>query len=269
MGKFRIITLNVRGLKNARKRKMVYEFLLHYNFDVCLLQEVHLKDEGDIDLFTEEWRGGESAWSIGGVHGTGVGVLCGNKSIRIKESYTLIQGRVMVVDVEKSGMQNRIINVYAHVDPKLRRELLLKMDTCFMTKKNILVGGDFNCTLEKEKSSLPFKTFIKKYGLIDAMATLQGKQVGHTWKNTRGVESRLDYILVDKKCKIKQGKLIPALFTDHQMVEVEVEIKGTDYGKGYWKLNNEVLMEKEYKKKFAELFPLWAETEKLYMNKLD
>lgn len=66
MGKFRIITLNVRGLKNARKRKMVYEFLLHYNFDVCLLQEVHLKDEGDIDLFTEEWRGGESAWSIGG-----------------------------------------------------------------------------------------------------------------------------------------------------------------------------------------------------------
>lgn len=174
MGKFRIITLNVRGLKNARKRKMVYEFLLHYNFDVCLLKEVHLKDEGDIDLFTEEWRGGESAWSIGGVHGTGVGVLCGNKSIRIKESYTLIQGRVMVVDVEKSGMQNRIINVYAHVDPKLRRELLLKMDTCFMTRKNILVGGDFNCTLEKEKSSLPFKTFIKKYGLIDAMGETSG-----------------------------------------------------------------------------------------------
>lgn len=141
---------------------------------------------------------------------------------------------------------------------KVEKRTTLKNGYLFYDKKkkNILVGGDFNCTLEKEKSSLPFKTFIKKYGLIDAMATLQGKQVGHTWKNTRGVESRLDYILVDKKCKIKQGKLIPALFTDHQMVEVEVEIKGTDYGKGYWKLNNEVLMEKEYKKKICRALPL-------------
>lgn len=161
-GKIRIITLNVRGLKNARKRQMVYEFLLFYNFDVCLLQEVHLKDEGDVAVFTEEWRGGESAWSIGGVHGTGVGVLCGNQSVQIKESYTIIQGRVMVVDVEKNGTQSRIINVYAQVDPKLRRELFLKMDTCFMTRKNIIVGGDFNCSLEREKFSLPFKTFIKK-----------------------------------------------------------------------------------------------------------
>lgn len=48
---------------------MVYEFLLFYNFDVCLLQEVHLKDEGDVAVFTEEWRGGESAWSIGGYMG--------------------------------------------------------------------------------------------------------------------------------------------------------------------------------------------------------
>lgn len=268
-GKIRIITLNVRGLKNARKRQMVYEFLLFYNFDVCLLQEVHLKDEGDVAVFTEEWRGGESAWSIGGVHGTGVGVLCGNQSVQIKESYTIIQGRVMVVDVEKNGTQSRIINVYAQVDPKLRRELFLKMDTCFMTRKNIIVGGDFNCSLEREKFSLPFKTFIKKYGLIDVMAKLQGKQVEYTWKNTRGVKSRLDYILVDKKSKIKRGKIIPALFTDHQAVEVELEIEGTEFGKGYWKLNNEVLTEKDYREKFLELFPLWAEMKNLYMKELD
>lgn len=248
---------------------MVYEFLLFYNFDVCLLQEVHLKDEGDVAVFTEEWRGGESAWSIGGVHGTGVGVLCGNQSVQIKESYTIIQGRVMVVDVEKNGMQSRIINVYAQVDPKLRRELFLKMDTCFMTRKNIIVGGDFNCSLEREKFSLPFKTFIKKYGLIDVMAKLQGKQVEYTWKNTRGVKSRLDYILVDKKSKIKRGKLIPALFTDYQAVEVELEIEGMEFGKGYWKLNNEVLTEKDYREKFLELFPLWAEMKNLYMKELD
>lgn len=66
MGKIRIITLNVRGLKSAQKRKIVYEFLLSYNFDVCLVQEAHLRDERDVALFTEEWRGGEASWNIGG-----------------------------------------------------------------------------------------------------------------------------------------------------------------------------------------------------------
>lgn len=266
MGKIRIITLNVRGLKNARKRKMVYEFLLCYNFDICLVQEAHLKDEGDVVVFTEEWRGGEASWSIGGVHGTGVGVLCGNKGIRIMESYTVIQGRVMVVDVEKNGTQCRIINVYAQVEHGLRRDLFQKLDTCFLTKKDIIVGGDFNCSLEKEKCSLPFKTFIKKYELIDVMGKLQGKQVGYTWKNSRGAKSRLDYILVGKKCKIINGKTIPALFTDHQAVDVELEIEGPDFGKGYWKFNNDVLAEKSYREGFIKIFPLWVEMKSLYSN---
>uniref|UniRef100_A0A669B355 CCHC-type domain-containing protein n=1 Tax=Oreochromis niloticus TaxID=8128 RepID=A0A669B355_ORENI len=49
-------------------------------------------------------KGGEASWSIGGVHGSGVGVLCGDKDIRIIESFTVIQGRVMVVDIDKTGL---------------------------------------------------------------------------------------------------------------------------------------------------------------------
>lgn len=266
MGEIRIITLNVRGLKSAQKRKIVYEFLLSYNFDVCLVQEAHLRDERDVALFTEEWKGGEASWSIGGVHGTGVGVLCGDKDIRIIESFTVIQGRVMVVDIDKNGTQCRIINVYAQVEHGLRKDLFQKMDTCFLTRKDIIVGGDFNCSLEREKFSLPFRTFIKKYGLIDVMGKLLGKQVGYTWKNTRGVKSRLDYILVGKKCKIIEGKTMPALFTDHQAVDVELEIVGPDFGKGYWKFNNDVLAEKAYREGFMKIFPIWAEMKSLYSN---
>lgn len=185
MGKLWIITLNVRGLKRARKRKIVFEFLLSYHFDICLIQEAHLRDERDVVLSTEEWRGGEALWSVGGVHGSGI--LCGTKDIRIIESFTVIQRRVMVVDIDKNGTQYRIINVYAQVEPGLRKDLFLKMDNCLLTRKAIIVGGDFNCSLEKEKFSLPFRTFITKYGLIDVMGKMLGKQVGYTWENTRGV----------------------------------------------------------------------------------
>lgn len=146
------------------------------------------------------------------------------------------------------------------------KDLFQKMDTCFLTRKDIIVGGDFNCSLERETFSLPFRTFIKKYGLIDVMGKLLGKQVGYTWKNTRGVKSRLDYILVGKKCKIIEGKTMPALFTDHQAVDVELEIVGPDFGKGYWKFNNDVLAEKAYREGFMKIFPIWAEMKSLYSN---
>lgn len=79
MGEIRIITLNVRGLKSAQKRKIVYEFLLSYNFDVCLIQEAHLRDERDVALFTEEWNGGEGKLlgASGGYMGLELGCYVG------------------------------------------------------------------------------------------------------------------------------------------------------------------------------------------------
>lgn len=52
------MTLNVRGLRNARKRKIVFEFLLSCYFDICLIQKAHLRDERDVVLFCKEWRAG-------------------------------------------------------------------------------------------------------------------------------------------------------------------------------------------------------------------
>lgn len=45
--------------------------------------------------------GGDACWSVGNVHGSGIGVLCGNKEIRIEDSFTVVQGRVMCVDIKK------------------------------------------------------------------------------------------------------------------------------------------------------------------------
>ena len=41
-----IMTVNVRGLRNALKRRAVFDFLGKNKFDICLLQEAHLKDGG-------------------------------------------------------------------------------------------------------------------------------------------------------------------------------------------------------------------------------
>ena len=66
-----IVTVNVRGMRNFVKRGAVFDYLSTLSFHVCLLQEVHLKDREDVKLFSEEWKGGQSRWGVGGVHSSG------------------------------------------------------------------------------------------------------------------------------------------------------------------------------------------------------
>lgn len=165
------------------RKEDLYEFLTTCDFDICLIQEAHLSDEDDALLFTKEWKGGEAAWSV---YGSGVGVLCGKKSIQITDTFSVIQGRVLVVDFKKAGIHRRVVNIYAHAEPRARRELFSGLDICFMTSNVIYVGGDLNCSLDKNDGSLPLRNLMAKYSLVDAMgknflATVQpirGKIVG-------------------------------------------------------------------------------------------
>lgn len=107
----------MRGLRNASKRAVVFSHLSSVDFSLCLLQEVHLKTVEDVKGFTKEWVKGDSRWSIGGVHSSGVGTLSGNVEVKIVGSFSVIQGRVLVTDVDWKGKSLRVVNIYAHAAP--------------------------------------------------------------------------------------------------------------------------------------------------------
>ena len=62
MGTLKVASVNVRGLRDALKRRAVFEFLSNLRFDIFLLQEVHLRDGGDIKAFSAGWKWGDSRW---------------------------------------------------------------------------------------------------------------------------------------------------------------------------------------------------------------
>lgn len=47
----------------------------------------------------------------------------------------------------------------------------------------------------------------------------------------------------------------------------KVECEGTAYGKGYWKLNNDILLEQEYRANFRGIFQHWVELKCLYVDR--
>ncbi|CAB1324757.1 unnamed protein product [Coregonus sp. 'balchen'] len=55
------VMLNVRGIREDVKRRAVFGYLEGVGFDVCFVQEVHLRDSWDAIKFKREWdKGGRS-----------------------------------------------------------------------------------------------------------------------------------------------------------------------------------------------------------------
>ncbi len=52
----RLCSLNVRGLRNRKKRLTVFRTLRKQNYDIILLQETYI-DKTDIEQWTREWKG--------------------------------------------------------------------------------------------------------------------------------------------------------------------------------------------------------------------
>lgn len=112
MDKITFVSLNVRGLRDRIKRRAVFSYLEGVGFDFCFLQEVHLRDGGDVVRFKREWDKGESVWGIGGVHSSGVGILFGNREVKVEDTFVVMQGRVLGVDVTLRDCRYRLVVVY-------------------------------------------------------------------------------------------------------------------------------------------------------------
>ena len=101
---------------------------------------------------------------------------------------------------------------------------------------------------------------IKKVNkLIDPWKEKNPAKQQFTWKrkNSNNEASRIDYFLIQNYLiqRILKADIRPAIIkhTDHQAVSLSLDIKVTNRGKGYWKLNNSLLNDHMYQKLINEI----------------
>lgn len=199
---FKIITVNVRGLRDLVKRTAVFSFLASSRYNVYFMQEVHLKDDRDVVLFKREWGLGESFWSVGGVHSSGVGILFADRAFVIEECFTVSQGRVLGVDATWHEIELRFICVYAQTTPALRALLFEDLAFFLTTNRYVVVGGDFNLDLGRvlegryDLSRRGLQGLLGKFALVDVFPKCCPGASGATWRNARGNSGLLDYFFV-------------------------------------------------------------------------
>lgn len=79
MSNLQIISLNVRGLRNAGKRKAIFSYLKNQKASIFCLQET-FSIKGDEKTWTSEW-GGKILFSHGTEHTRGVCVMVNPNSL--------------------------------------------------------------------------------------------------------------------------------------------------------------------------------------------
>src|SRR5688572_24523981 len=111
----KIGTLNVNGLANADKRRLLFHFVQTADVDVVALQEPHAKVT-DFDFWSQNWAG-QALWS----HYT---AFLAKPTARITEIIRTQDNRIMGINIKKGKLSLDLANVYIPADSDSRREFL-------------------------------------------------------------------------------------------------------------------------------------------------
>ncbi|KAJ1151257.1 hypothetical protein NDU88_004041 [Pleurodeles waltl] len=144
-----LLTLNVRSVKDQVRRVGTLSFLAAQNHDVCFLQECGIPYAQSYSQLERQWTHGPSFWSRGNdCKSSGVTILIKGRHFTTDRVTEQVNSRVLVVGGSCSGEPVRLINVYAPPEKNERLEMFRVLRMQLVTSRTILMGGDFNCTVE-------------------------------------------------------------------------------------------------------------------------
>ena len=277
MGDFRMLSLNVRGLSNFKKRRAIFAWCRKQNAHIIFLQETHSTVNSE-KQWKAEW-GAPLELAHGSSNSRGVAILFRKgfdckiikKIIDPSGRYISIQAQIndenyFLVNVYGPNNDNQAVQFYDHLIDLLRKEGLAYED-------KIIIGGDFNCPinplLDKQGGILVARKTITDrleelqtiFNLHDVWRAKNPQTKSFTWsQKSPFVFCRLDYWLISNSLQdlIKDVDIIAAIRTDHSAILLHLqELEECKRGPGFWKMNTSLLTDKIFVQKMKEKLEEW------------
>ena len=256
----KILSFNVRGLRNRLKRTRVFNTLKKNNFDIICLQETYITKH-DYEQWKKEW-GGDLIFYEGTNHGRGQVTLL-RKNFPYDYTIDILEDRIIVLTV-KAEKEMCILNAYAPCGQRETKNFIAKTNNIVndLTTELKIICGDFNTVLSNEKDVISgelhsqslvdaFNDFVIDSELNDIWRIYNSNSKEYTWSRmTRGrfVARRLDYMLLNDNAVNKTSKteIFSTPYSDHRGVMLEVQCTDTERGPGFYKFNNQLLEDKMF-----------------------
>ena len=274
-----MLSLNVRGIRSAKKRKALFMWLNERKYDIIFLQETYCTVEVE-DTWRTQWQG-KLFSSHGTNHSCGVMVLVrSDLDFNLKSVEADVQGRYVLVEADVQGSNFLFVNVYA---PNKVQEQCLFFDNLnkiienFVIdkeQKKIVIGGDFNIALDsdldcsggnpsKKDSVKNIQDLCLDYDLVDIWRIRNPETKRFTWRQKNPlIQRRLDYWLISDVCQedIDKPDIISSINSDHSAIVLHFNnIDRQKHGPSFWKFNASLVEDANYVKLLNESMPTWLD----------
>ena len=283
-----ILSLNVRGINEKKKRQKVFFWLKQQNFDIYLLQETHLGTERNKLKWSNEWSG-KSFWTVNSTNSKGVSILLNKKcNYNVVNVSNCDDGRIISVQFEGFTDFN-IVNLYAPNNDAERKHFLKNIVSTFLLRdmQNFL-AGDFNCTLydedrhdsannikqthSKEIGRYELENIMNEYEMCETYSRWKPEKRNFTYfKPNSIVRSRIDFIITSNYMYpwVTEAGTKVASFSDHNATYVKFNVSNEEKGPGRWKMNSSVIKSKLFGDTFQSFWDEWILQKEKYDNILD
>ena len=261
-----IISLNVRGLRDAKKRRTVFDFYRN-RCNILCLQETHstLADE---NIWEAEW-GGRIFYSHGTNNARGVAILVPKSpKFKCENVHGDIAGRMLSIQVLCNETSMNLTNIYAPNNDcptffdKVFEDAVLNSD-------KVIVIGDYNTVMDvdldrkksshiNEKATKKIKEFMCRYSLEDVWRIQNPDCRRYSWYRGRTTDqlqaSRLDYAVISKGITdtVHNSFYLKGVMSDHSAFFIGFNIEYHERGKSYWKLNCTLLHDVSFQLKIRD-----------------
>ncbi|CAC5412131.1 E3.1.11.2 [Mytilus coruscus] len=208
----KIASINVNGLRNNKKRALVFNWIVSQNIDLVCLQETHCTHD-ETGLWNREWKengGGESFWNCGTNDSRGVGILL-RKDFTHCFDVSMIDnnGRIQIGEIKINTAVYHIINLYTPNNGSDRKhffENVKNLNDLYADDStdhyNVFLG-DFNCALDRRLDRAPSHQ-NEDTGLKELKSLLLKFDLDDIWRSKFPKNRRQPDIEVcnDKKCNL-------------------------------------------------------------------
>ena len=260
MNKLKIVSLNVRGMRNDVKRRKIYKHMREQKPDICLLQETHATNN-DCYIWSNQW-GNKCLYANGDSNARGVSCLLTKNIVKgIKDVYRDIQGRYLILKIMIGEYSYCVANVYApnYDCPSFFTEVYNIIKECDCTHS--IIGGDFNLVLDSEldrsentlynrQAHETLSSIMMEDNLCDIWRLKHPTVKRFTWAKHRPKISwsRLDMFIVSQNIsqKCTEATIESCILSDHNLITVEIDTDIPPCGPGIWKFNDELLKNAEF-----------------------
>lgn len=266
-------SLNVQGLGNECKRRKLFRYFKDLNRDIIFLQETHCTPQME-NIWSNEW--GRKIWFANGTSSTrGVAVLIKkNFPIEVKKCSCLFEGRVIMLEIIVDEQSYLITNVYGPNEDDAEFYIKLFEEINNKEEPNFIIVGDLNVTLSFDKDTRGLSTdshkrkreiinnFIDVQNVSDIWRERNPEKYQFSWKRNENKKqtSRLDYFLVSAglNARVNKTEINPGFNSDHLRIDLDINLAKHKRGKGFWKFNSSLLMDKDFVRQMNILLDQYA-----------